>query len=208
MSDNKYITQKEINAVIKKHTLEDYVFDLIQAENQKQVDDFILRFIEYMGAAESLEKCNAGGIKLVMDMNGDRGIKENEIKILHTYVKARLDADKERKNPLHIGMSKQEAISRLNHIVNTSKDEKLVIETIKQLTTLNDWLNSSDAEEIIKSNNAVIETINKCCTQKEIEYLAFDFVAPEVSNIPNENESDDEDESESIITNVEIIDKV
>ena len=176
-------------------------------QNDKAIDlseyteEFLERFIEYMAAANSLEKCNAGGIKLVMDLNGDDEFSEDEIKILHALIKADLAKKDKPKNPLIVGMSKQESIARLNKIVNTCKDEKIVMDAIKQLTVLNNWLESSDAEEVIKSNTALIETLNKIFTPAEQEILAFSFVEEEYVSSP----VSDDDENESVMSEIEIV---
>lgn len=176
-------------------------------ENNKPIDlseyteEFLERFIEYMAAANSLEKCNAGAISFIMQKNGEKEFSEAEIKTIWSLLKVSM-SKKNDDDEFVAGLTKKAVISELNEMFKSkSATIKDKMDILGKLEKYNNWLESSDAEEVIKSNNALIETLNKIFTPAEQEILAFSFVEEEYVASP----MPDDDENESVMSEIEIV---
>lgn len=175
-----------------------------KADLGEYTEEFLAKFVDYMAAANSLEKCNAGAIQFIMKKNGEKEYSEKEIKTIWSLIKLNL-SKKDQEDEFLAGLTKKSVIAELNEMFKSRQASiKDKMDILSKLEKYNNWLDSSDAEEIIKSNNALIDTILKTFNQSEMEYLAFSFVEPEVSAVQSV-ENDDDDENESIIHEIEVV---
>jgi len=169
-------------------------------------EDFLEKFVKIMGKCNSLDKCKAEAISELLIINGEPEIPQSEIKAIHALLKIRL-AKEDKTDPLSVMFGKSNAIGVLQEIAINGKSDELKIKAIEKLTVLNDWLTSSDAKEVIDSNNDVINTLNKLFTVQEQKYLAFNWVDEDAFE-PEEEVERFTAEEQSIIDKIEISEKV
>jgi hypothetical protein len=161
------IKKKEEDNFINK-TLNDYT------------DELRMKFIGVMEAGDSMKKCNPTLMQWLLRKDGVE-MEEGEIKHLWRLIQVAHKAKSDKKNPYASLVSKDMCVAEFSKIfLDPRTDSKTKIDVGKELSKLNDWATSQEAEEVIKSNNEVMAMMEQYLSKAELEFLAFDITDEEV----------------------------
>lgn len=162
---------------IKKKSEEDKYINKTLNDYSEEVR---LKLIHAMEDGDCMKKCNATLLQFLMKKDGVE-LEEDEIKHLWKLIQSAHKAKSDKKNPYSSLVSKEMYIAELSKLFIDSKtDTKTKIEIGKELNKLNNWETSQEAEEVIKSNNEVMEMMSKFMSVKDLEFLAFDVLDEEI----------------------------
>lgn len=173
----------------KNKTLEDYS------------EDTKTKFISAMEQGDCMKKCKADVLKFLLKKNNVI-FEEDEIKHLYKLIKTAFDKPKEFADDFTLSLTKAMGLAELHKMLNDPNCKgELRLKVLDKIGGYSGWEDNKDAENIIKSNNELIATLNKLFTIQDQEYFAFNMTDEEIV-IDN---TEDEQITESTLNNIQIL---